>query len=154
MRLVAYLMHLGLGTIVAMYSAEFSAGVLKLIFQNLWPAASVNWIVTLVFGPFYVLQILTAFGLGIASVRRWMPEVGPFVFLLPLTFFIARFFFWSPSSIFESWRLSTAIAHFFGDSCQIPDCWDQLFTTVPLYTAFAYSVGSWTAIRYTKRIHS
>jgi hypothetical protein len=134
--------------VVAPY-AVILCGDLVRIFGVTFYMKDLNWIITGT--PYFPAQILLALFLG------WL--IGCFVrhrsmlwvWVLPLgilIYFVAAF----PSigqigaPKYAALSSSKRLSHFFGWGCRPKNsCIDQLVTTMPFYSAVAYSLGAWIA---------
>jgi len=101
--------------------------------------------------PYYPVQIALALFLG-WSLGGWLQHRSMlWVWVIPsviLSIVVATFPWIGQMAIKQYWYLSSPsrLSHFFGWGCRPENrCLDQLFTTLPFYSAAAYSLGAHVA---------
>jgi hypothetical protein len=102
--------------------------------------------------PYFPVQVTFAFYLGwflgVYLNHRPMIRVWIIPFGLMCLAFAALPSFGQLTPPLSELSSASRFSHFFGWGCQPKNrCFDQLFVTLPFYSALAYSMGAWIAVR-------
>jgi hypothetical protein len=144
-------MHQFLATVAIAFTAPLALNVFADSVRPIGWILSMKEIGFLVQGPYFAVQIVLALILGWTLSRSLQHKSMLRVWILPFAaLFIAYETYPANQPFvleqFKSLFIVSPISHYFGRGCQIRNsCFDQLFITMPFYTAAAYSGGSWLA---------
>jgi len=134
------LLHFALAIIVvplATAACFFSFRSLASLFIS-YKTLSPHWALTL---PFFPLQstsgFLTAFWLALRGGRFGQSRTAQFVWVIPVAWFLVFYLAWNPHSVLTESRWD----HFFWSGTSGSKN-EQLVTTLPFLTSFAYALGN------------
>jgi hypothetical protein len=111
---------------------------------------SLHWILTET--PYFPVQIALGLYFGWLIGRRFGHRSMKYVWIAPFLLLMYAVI-WLPtvtpeltSVLLQVRGNQSAISHYFGWGCKLRErCFDQLFVTMPFYTALSYSIGAWFA---------
>jgi len=147
--LLVFLIHQVIATGIVYLTARLP---LALAADLLWPVGVrfPQSSLILVSPPYFTLQIIWALFLGWSLSGYLRHRSMLWVWVVPTLMFCYVFIQYPTSpALFQDRAFlssSSPLSHFFGRDCQPRKfCFDQLFLTLPFYTAAAYSLGAWWA---------
>lgn len=91
--------------------------------------------------PYFPLQIAMGALAGWYARKRFKHSFAFAAWILPFFYLCLRFFEFKVSMLVNHpWNVR--VAHFFGNNCRPPQCWDQMLYVAPTYTSLAYVMGA------------
>jgi hypothetical protein len=141
------LANLLVGTVGTMLSAALASYMLKGVVWSLAGIEQSRNAALLLFIPPFPLHAIAGFVLGVSVSKQWPSRVQPWIWIAPLGFFLSVLVKDTLSAGFLS-----AVAFYFGTSCEFPDCTERLLVVAPVIGTLMFSFGAWSAgLKLAKR---
>jgi hypothetical protein len=89
--------------------------------------------------PYFPVQIAVGAIAGGYYRHKTERSYALWVWIPPLAYWLDKVATFKVSVLLNPW--SQTLQHFVGNGCRVPECWDQMRYTAPLYASFAYTLG-------------